>query len=402
MDALSLPPLSLYIHIPWCVKKCPYCDFNSHELNSSSSNPQKAQPELPIQAYLDALKHDIDSDAHLAQGRLISSIFFGGGTPSLFPNWAIKSLLEHIHRTVGIAPNAEITLEANPGTTERDTFDGLLHAGVNRLSLGIQSFNNTQLSALGRIHSASDAGTAFKQARQAGFDNINIDLMHGLPEQSCEDSLQDLATAIDLAPEHLSWYQLTIEPNTHFYSQTPLLPHEDTLGNIQEQGHALLQQAGFEQYETSAYSQPHKESAHNTHYWHFDDYLAIGAGAHGKISFIDAKGLSAYRFQKTRLPEHYLQAQASHPTKANPFTAKHNQIEPRDLPLEFMMNALRLTDGVDATLFEARTGTPLASIASVLRTLQKQQLLTDNPHIIGTTPTGHQYLNSVLEAFMPN
>jgi len=392
MDRPSLPPLSLYIHIPWCVKKCPYCDFNSHQ----------AQPELPIQAYLDALKHDMDCDAHLAQGRAISSIFFGGGTPSLFPNWAIKSLLAHINRTVGIAPNAEITLEANPGTTERDTFDGLLDAGVNRLSLGIQSFNNTQLSALGRIHCATDASTAFKQARQAGFDNINIDLMHGLPEQSCGDGLLDLTTAIDLAPEHLSWYQLTIEPNTHFYSETPLLPNEDTLGSIQEQGHALLQQAGFEQYETSAYSQPNKQSAHNTHYWQFDDYLAIGAGAHGKISFIDNTRLSAYRFQKTRLPEHYLQAQANHATKANPFSAKHTQIKKNDLPLEFMMNALRLTKGVNASLFEARTGMPLASITGILTALREQQLLCDDPHTIGTTPKGHQYLNSVLEAFMPN
>lgn len=387
--ALTLPPLSLYVHIPWCVRKCPYCDFNSHA----------APQELPIDAYLACLKQDLLADLDLVQGRKIHSVFFGGGTPSLFPGVAIGDLLAFVADKIGFETGAEITLEANPGTAERGNFTSLRMEGVNRLSLGVQSFNDDHLQRLGRIHGRDEALNAFQLARDAGFNNINIDLMHGLPEQTPEQGLSDLQQAISLGPEHISWYQLTIEPNTHFYSHTPILPLEDTLESIQEQGHATLEAAGYNRYETSAYAKQTKRSAHNINYWQFGDYLAIGAGAHGKNTTITPAGLQVSRNQKTRLPKDYLAASANN-TGSNPFCTKQTAIAPEQLPLEFMMNALRLMDGVSASTYFARTGQPLNTLAATLADLRKQGLMVDNDDILTNTEVGHRYLNSVLERFL--
>ncbi len=379
---LSLPPLSLYIHIPWCVKKCPYCDFNSHQGEPNA---------LPISDYVEMLKKDLINDAHWAQHRKLGSIFFGGGTPSLMPNDAIAHILEFVHDIVGIAPEAEITLEANPGTVEHHNFGELRATGVNRLSLGVQSFEESHLQKLGRIHSASDAQTAVKRAQDGGFSNINIDLMHGLPNQNINQALSDLDKAISLAPQHISWYQLTIEQNTVFYSQPPTLPEDDILADIYDAGHARLAQAGFNQYEISAYCQAGKASAHNMNYWTFGDYLAIGAGAHGKITTPDSNEI--IRFQKTRLPKDYLDSNTG-------FTSKTQKVETAERTAEFMMNALRLTQGVDKSLFQSRTGLPIESISEIFNSLEKQGLLNPNPDTILLTPKGGAFLNSVLEQFI--
>lgn len=379
---LSLPPLSLYIHIPWCVRKCPYCDFNSHQGEPGT---------LPISEYVEMLKQDLLKDAHWAQHRKLDSIFFGGGTPSLMPNDAIASILEFVNDIVGINPNAEITLEANPGTVEHHNFRELRATGVNRLSLGVQSFNEGHLQKLGRIHSANDAQTAVKRAQDGGFSNINIDLMHGLPNQSVEQALSDLDTAISLKPQHLSWYQLTIEQNTVFYSQPPKLPEDDILADIFDAGYARLAENGFKQYEISAYCQDGKTSSHNMNYWTFGDYLAIGAGAHGKITMPESNAI--IRFQKTRLPKDYLD-------NLTEFTSKTQEIKPEARTMEFMMNALRLTQGIERTLFQSRTGLAIDSLHSRFNTLEKQGLLRPDPDMIHLTPKGTAFLNSVLEQFM--
>lgn len=385
----ALPPLSLYVHIPWCVRKCPYCDFNSHA----------APSELPIDDYLACLKQDLLHDLDQVQGRKIHSVFFGGGTPSLFPGVAIGDLLAFVADKIGFEAGAEITLEANPGTAERGNFTSLRMEGVNRLSLGVQSFNDDHLQRLGRIHGRDEALNAFQLARDAGFNNINIDLMHGLPEQTPEQGLSDLQQAIGLGPEHISWYQLTIEPNTHFYSHTPVLPLEDTLESIQELGHEALQSAGYLRYETSAYAQTAKRSAHNLNYWQFGDYLAIGAGAHGKNTALTPNGLAISRNQKTRLPKDYLAA-AKSTANGNPFCAKQSLIDPSQLPLEFMMNALRLMDGVQASTYFERTGLALEPLAQTLTDLRAQGLMIDSPHTLANTELGHRYLNSILERFL--
>lgn len=377
----ELPPLSLYIHIPWCVKKCPYCDFNSH----------KAEDELPIRAYVAALDEDLRQDADWAQGRRIESIFFGGGTPSLLPNDAINEILSNVDTVVGILPNAEITLEANPGTVEHHDFSELRAAGINRLSMGVQSFDSDRLAALGRIHSGTDATNAYKRAREGGFDNINLDLMHGLPGQSIEGALKDLETAIALAPEHLSWYQLTIEPNTEFFSRPPRLPEEAIMQEIYEQGITMLASAGYRQYEISAYARHDKEARHNLNYWQFGDYLAIGAGAHGKITRGESGEI--VRFQKTRLPRDYLA-----PSKA--YTAKSDVVGESNLPLEFMMNALRLREGVDAIMFQQRTGLPLDILDKPLQQLRDKGLICNQTDRLATTALGRNFLNTVLEAFL--
>ncbi|MET0355328.1 MAG: radical SAM family heme chaperone HemW, partial [Cellvibrio sp.] len=272
--SLSLPPLSLYIHIPWCIRKCPYCDFNSHQANNN----------IPEAEYVSALRFDLQQDVVLAQGRKLTSIFFGGGTPSMLSAKAIAQIVKDAQTIIGFEPEIEITLEANPGTFEQEKFSGFRAAGINRLSIGIQSFNDTQLKLLGRVHGSDEALRAVDVARKAGFDNINLDLMHGLPEQSVMGAKADLAQAIALAPEHISWYQLTIEKNTEFYSAPPVLPVEDTLADIQDEGQVMLAQAGYEQYEISAYAKNKKRARHNINYWEFGDYLGIGAGAHGKIT----------------------------------------------------------------------------------------------------------------------
>ena len=281
----QLPPLALYIHIPWCVRKCPYCDFNSHA----------ASPTLPEEEYVDALLADLDQDLHAVHGRELSSIFFGGGTPSLFSAQALGRLLKGVEQRIRFAPDIEITLEANPGTFEQEKFTAYRALGINRLSIGIQSFQEQKLKALGRIHNGDEAIRAAGMARQAGFDNFNLDLMHGLPDQSLDDALGDLRQAIAMKPTHLSWYQLTLEPNTVFWNQPPVLPEDDTLWDIQEAGQALLAEHGYAQYEVSAYAQPGRAARHNLNYWSFGDFIGIGAGAHGKLSHPDGRILRTWK-----------------------------------------------------------------------------------------------------------
>lgn len=389
--SLILPPLSLYVHIPWCVRKCPYCDFNSHEADS----------ELPEDAYVDALLRDLTLDQPLAQGRRLTSIFFGGGTPSLFSAQSIGRILDGAERLIGFEPDIEITLEANPGTFEQARFTGYRQAGVNRLSIGIQSFNQTQLAHLGRIHSGAEALNSVNMARRAGFDNINLDLMHGLPEQRINDACADLRQALDLAPEHLSWYQLTIEQNTAFYRQPPVLPEEDTLAEIQDAGQALLGYAGYRQYEVSAYARTGRQAKHNLNYWTFGDYMGIGAGAHGKITRPDTDDIM--RLWKTRLPRHYLAAEArvsaNLPSHNNPFAAGGQTLSEKDRVLEFLLNALRLNEGAPAQDFAARTGLALTQLEPQWRQLIAQGLVLPPHERLRTTALGHRFLNSVLEAY---
>ena len=387
MNSLRLPPLSLYVHIPWCVRKCPYCDFNSHTNNGEA---------LPESEYVDALLDDLSHDATSAnlQGRQLVSIFFGGGTPSLFSAGAIGRILRGVERQIGFAPDIEITLEANPGTFEQQKFKGFRQAGINRLSIGIQSFNDAQLESLGRIHNGAEALAAIGIARQAGFDNINLDLMHGLPAQTPEQAIADLQQAIDLQPEHLSWYQLTIEPNTAFHRHPPLLPVENTLESIQTQGHKLLAAAGFNTYEVSAYARPQRPSRHNRNYWQFGDYLGIGAGAHGKIT--DMSGQEIVRTRKTRQPKDYLSRLASTKT----YLVERSPLDNAELPLEFLMNALRLQQGVPTSLFSERTGTSLKTIETQWQALETKGLV--EPLSTGRlccTALGQRFLDSVLAEF---
>ena len=378
---LTLPPLSLYLHIPWCVRKCPYCDFNSH----------KADKALPEAAYVAAVLEDMQQSLSLVQGRKLHSVFLGGGTPSLFSPGSIAQLLDAAEQRIGFVSDIEITMEANPGTFEQEKFRGFRSAGINRLSIGIQSFSELHLQQLGRIHGGAEALAAVAMARTAGFDNINLDLMHGLPQQTPVDAAQDLRTAIDLGPEHLSWYQLTIEPNTEFYSRPPTLPVDDALADIQQAGEQQLASHGYHQYEVSAYARGGHRSRHNLNYWQFGDYLGLGAGAHGKIT--EPQHQRIVRPNKTRLPDHYLD-----PHKQ--YTAQQQLVATEDLPLEFMMNALRLVAGVDSHSFSERTGLPLAAIQGVLTTLRDQGLLVPDEQRIATTERGQRYLNVVLEAFM--
>lgn len=370
-------PLALYIHIPWCVKKCPYCDFNSHRAGSV----------LPEVLYVDQLIKDLKQSQVFAASRSVQSIFIGGGTPSLFSSSAIAMLLERVKSEITVSADAEITMEANPGTAEQAKFDGFREAGVNRLSIGVQSFQDEKLRALGRIHGADEAKKAVQIARQAGFDNINIDLMHGLPHQVKRDALFDLQTSIDLQPEHLSWYQLTLEPNTVFAKHPPMLPQDETLWDIQEAGEKLLAEQGYRHYEISAYAKNNQQCRHNINYWQFGDYLAIGAGAHGKIT----QDKQVIRYWQHRNPRDYLNAEN--------FTSGEKIIAPAELPLEFMMNALRLIDGVPATLFLARTGLDLSVINQSLSELKQKELLVDEVGVLKTTVQGQRFLNDCLSVF---
>ena len=376
---MQLPPLSLYIHVPWCVRKCPYCDFNSHR-----------QPDvIPESEYIDCLIADLEIEAGLSGGRKVHSIFIGGGTPSLLSADAYARLFTAIERNIGIAKNAEITLEANPGTIEQGKFQDYRNAGINRLSIGVQSFQSDQLKALGRIHSGDEAAVAAQSARDSGFDNFNLDLMHGLPGQTVSDACADLQQAIDCRPSHISWYQLTIEKNTEFYNRPPIIPAENCLIDIQTSGDKLLHKHGYHRYEVSAYSQPNRQSQHNLNYWQFGDYLGIGAGAHGKISFENGVII---RRAKTRLPRDYLNPEKS-------FCCSQDAIADDELSIEFMINVLRLKAGVDMSLFSQRTGLPLSEIAPTLAKLQHQGLLQQG-HRLAATALGQRYLDSILQSFI--
>ncbi|HEY7774807.1 MAG TPA: radical SAM family heme chaperone HemW [Marinagarivorans sp.] len=372
-------PLSLYVHIPWCVRKCPYCDFNSHTTTEA----------IPEQAYTERLIADLRGDLqHYSPLRPLTSIFFGGGTPSLFSANAIGQIIDAARAEIGFTADIEITLEANPGTAEYTDFGELRRAGVNRLSIGVQTFNDQHLTNLGRIHNAQDASDAFHKARLGGFGNINLDLMHGLAKQTPAQALSDLQTAVGLGPEHLSWYQLTIEPNTVFYTSPPTLPNEDTLSDIQDKGEALLAQMGYRQYEVSAFARAGKAAQHNLNYWQYGDYLGIGAGAHGKLTYPDGH---IERYRKTRLPSDYL-------NPAKKMTAGRSRVTPERRPLEFMMNALRLPQGVPTALFEQRTQIPIESILATLEQLQREELLEFND-TLKASPLGFRHLNSLLNRF---
>lgn len=383
---LILPPLSLYIHIPWCVRKCPYCDFNSHE-----------EKNIPEQEYVAQCLRDLEQDLPFVQSRALQSIFFGGGTPSLFSGLSIKSILDGVQKKIPFADAIEITLEANPGTAEAARFRGFHTAGVNRLSIGVQSFQPDYLHALGRIHDGVQARHAVEMAQAAGFERINIDLMHGLPGQTVADALIDLQQAIDLGASHISWYQLTIEPNTVFYRQPPVLPVDERLWDIQQAGLALLQRSGFAQYEVSAFAREGQQCRHNINYWQFGDYLGIGAGAHGKITLPAENRI--LRYSKTRLPRHYLE-RTNKLEGTNNFLAEQFDLADVDLPFEFMLNALRLTAGVPASLFGERTGLSLDCIDGVWQDLCDRGLVTSDKTRLMTSPQGFLFLNDVLTAFM--
>jgi putative oxygen-independent coproporphyrinogen III oxidase len=384
---LVAPPLSLYVHIPWCVKKCPYCDFNSHAQNGA----------LPIDAYVDALLSDLDRDVDefgsAIAGRPLHSIFFGGGTPSLFAPDAIARILDGVARRVAMPAGIEVTLETNPGTVEHGRFDQYLRAGVSRLSFGVQSFDDAKLARLGRIHSAADAERAIREAQDAGYTNINLDLMYALPEQTLDQALDDIGRAIALAPAHLSHYQLTLEPNTLFAARPPPLPDEDSAWDMQEACQQRLADAGFDQYEVSAYAQGGRRSLHNLNYWTFGDYLGIGAGAHGKLT--DAALGQIVRTTKVRLPRSYLERAA----RAEAFGTSA-PVEKTDRPFEFMMNALRLNDGVDRSLFIERSGLGMDVIADALRTASTRGWIGDAPALIVPTELGRRFLNDVVGLFL--
>ncbi len=380
----ELPPLSLYIHIPWCVRKCPYCDFNSHTADT-----------IPEQQYVKALIEDLKQDITFVQGRKLQSIFFGGGTPSLFSAKAISSILNSVEKHIPFSDDIEITLEANPGTAEQENFCGYYSAGVNRLSIGVQSFNPQQLKSLGRIHDNAEAIAAAQAARHAGFDNVNIDLMHGLPGQTQTESLQDIQQAIDLAPTHISWYQLTIEPNTVFYNHPPQLPSDDQLADIQSAGEQLLADNQFNQYEISAYCQTQRPSKHNMNYWLFGDYIGIGAGAHSKITSLHNQTIQ--RFWKTRSPKDYLAANEE-PT-GKKLIAGEKTLSYEDMPVEFMMNSMRLINGFERDLFQQRSGRPIQSITAILSDLSTRGLLKQEDGNIAPTALGRRFLNDILAAF---
>ena len=377
-----LPPLSLYVHLPWCVRKCPYCDFNSYE----------ARGALPDLEYVDALLRDLRSEIELAQGRAIETIYFGGGTPSLFSAGAIARLLDGLRAKASIAANAEVTLEANPGAVDVARFAAFREAGVNRLSIGIQSFRNEKLHALGRVHDAAQAEAAVAAARAAGFANVNVDLMYGLPGDDVAGAVTDLERAIELAPEHVSWYQLTLEPNTAFERRPPVLPDDDVVASIEQQGRALLAAHGYERYEISAYAQRGRRALHNLNYWQFGDYLGLGAGAHGKITLLEAGEIA--RRAKTRNPRTY-QLRAGSPEA----TSEERVATRAQAALEFLMNALRLTDGTLVETFEARAGQPAAAIGASRAAATARGWLSAEPGRLHATPSGLERLNKLLELF---
>jgi putative oxygen-independent coproporphyrinogen III oxidase len=379
---MQLPPLGLYIHLPWCERKCPYCDFNSHETSA-----------VPEEHYIRALLQDLRNDLPLLQQRTVDTLFIGGGTPSLFSADAIRTLLREIAELVPLSPMLEATMEANPGSAEADKFCAFKDAGITRLSLGIQSFDDAQLQGLGRIHTSDQAYAAFEFARRAGFESVNLDLMHGLPGQTLRGAETDLRSAIACAPSHLSWYQLTIEPNTAFHKRPPQLPDEDLLADIQQCGEHLLAVNGYAQYEVSAYSQGGYRCRHNSNYWSFGDYLGIGAGAHGKISFLDG---GIVRYAKRRQPQEYMSA------GPGSFVASTRTLDQADILGEFMLNALRLNDGFTLQQFVSRTGLNCAQLEPRMESLCQRKLLVRDGDVVRATGTGRRFLDSIIAEFFPD
>ena len=378
----SLPPLSLYLHLPWCVRKCPYCDFNSYE----------ARGALPDRDYVEALLRDLRAEAPLAQGRVVDTVFLGGGTPSLFSGEAIGMLLAGVRAEIGLAADVEITLEANPGAVDAARFAAFRAAGVDRLSIGVQSFREAKLRALGRVHGAAEARTAVATARAAGFDNLNLDLMYGLPDDDVDGGLADLEEALRLKPEHLSWYQLTLEPNTAFERRPPPLPADDAIAELEVRGRVLLAAEGFGRYEISAYAREDFRCRHNLNYWRFGDYLGLGAGAHGKITLVDDQELE--RRVKARNPRTYALSAG-----AAAATTRERVAAPEQAALEFLLNALRLPDGVGVGVFEARAGQPVAMIAAGRAAAVERGWLVDDAVVLRATPAGLERLNRLLELF---
>ena len=378
----ALPPLSLYIHIPWCVRKCPYCDFNSHAIRDG----------IPEQRYIDALIADLDGALPSVWGRRVLTIFFGGGTPSVFSPEGIDSILSAVRARLNVAPDAEVTMEANPGTVDVDRFKGFRDAGVNRLSLGIQSFDARYLKALGRIHDDADARRAVELAQRC-FDNVNLDVMYALPGQPPDDCLRDVAAALSYAPRHLSFYHLTIEPNTYFHRYPPAVPDDDAAYEMEERLRALLAESGYDNYEISAYAKDAgSRCRHNVNYWEFGDYLGIGAGAHGKVSFPDRVMRDARHRQPTQYMNSAMTATA---------VQESHEVSPADLAFEFMMNALRLTDGFASTLFGERTGLPLTMVFPTLDRAAAAGLIERDHAHIRPTVRGRQFLNDLIGMFLP-
>ncbi|NOX08618.1 MAG: radical SAM family heme chaperone HemW [Gammaproteobacteria bacterium] len=380
-DLQTSPPLSLYVHIPWCVRKCPYCDFNSHA----------AVGDIPMQAYVDALLADLEQDLPKIWGRTVTTVFIGGGTPSLFSVEAIGRLLEGIRARLNCKPGMEITMEANPGTLEIGRFAEFRDAGVNRLSIGVQSFNDEMLQRLGRIHGRAEAIQAAEQAHYAGFDSFNLDLMHGLPGQNSLQALDDLQTAIDLQPAHISWYQLTLEPNTAFYQHPPVLPVEDMVDAMQEQGRDRLAQYQYARYEVSAYAKEGYQCQHNLNYWRFGDYLGIGAGAHGKIT--DLATQTVARYWKQRHPQAYMEADPV-------YLAGNRVLDVPDVRLEYMMNALRLTEGVSVAEFVRDTGLSVNDLRTYRQQAIDKGLLEVDEEVLRATSLGQRFLDDLVAMFM--
>lgn len=380
----TLPPLSLYIHLPWCVRKCPYCDFNSHELRQ----------DLPERAYVDALLTDLDQELPGVWGRVVGSVFIGGGTPSLFSAESIDRLLAGVRARVNCKPDMEITLEANPGAVEQGRFAEFRAAGVNRLSVGVQSFDDVLLNKIGRIHDRREAIRAAELAHDAGFANFNLDLMFGLPDQTPAQALADLAVAADLEPAHLSWYQLTIEPNTFFHNHSPQLPDDDALWEMQLQGQARLHERGYTQYEVSAYARAGAQCRHNLNYWCYGDYLGVGAGAHQKIT--DASTQRIRRCWKIKHPRDYLAA-----VQGESRVGGRSEPDAQEVVLEFLMNVLRLNEGFDRTMFERSTGLEFGFIQPALDRVRRRGLLEEHDRW-RCTEQGRRFLNDVLAEFLPD
>lgn len=380
-NLLVLPTLSLYIHIPWCVRKCPYCDFNSHATQDGET--------IPEASYIKALLSDLAQELTSVSGRTLHSVFIGGGTPSLMSAEGIGTILNFVKANIVCEDDMEVTLEANPGTFEQAKFAGFLEQGVNRLSIGVQSFDNDCLHALGRIHDASQAKLAIAKAQTLGFNRINLDLMHGLPGQTVQQGLMDLQQGLAFGTDHLSWYQLTIEPNTQFHNSPPNLPDEDILCDIQDQGQLLIEAAGLSQYEVSAYSKPGSQARHNLNYWQFGDYIGVGAGAHGKVSFLKTGRMQVERRVKLRQPKAYMAA-------ISPLASSH-YVTPQELKLEFFMNALRLEKGVLNSSYLAQTGQSLTSVESAIFSARQAGLMM--PDRLQASPLGWRFLNDLLHYF---